>query len=64
MPFEAIFLQDQALFRWQQYKRKIDGETANFNIWEEFKALLFWSLGESCAFVDSIWKTIKRKFPF
>ena len=53
-------LRDRALFRWQQHKRKLDGETAVPITWEEFEAFLRRSLGESRAFVDGIWKSIRR----
>ena len=58
MPFAATFLWEQALFYWQQQKAKNAGETDFPLTWEEFKAFLRWSLGESRAFVDSIWRTI------
>ena len=60
VPFAATFLREQALFRWQQYKAKNAGETDVPLTWEEFKAFLRRSLGESQAFVDSIWRTIRR----
>ena len=60
MPFAATFLQERALFRWQQHKAKNAGETDVPLTWEEFKAFLRWSLGESQAFVDSIWRTVRR----
>ena len=60
MLFAATFLWERALFRWQQYKAKNAGETDVLLTQEEFKAILCWSLAESRAFVDSIWKTIRR----
>ena len=48
------------MFRWQQHKAKNAGETDVPLTWEEFKAFLRRSLGESRAFVDSIWRTIRR----
>ena len=48
------------MFRWQQHKAKNAGETDVPLTWEEFKAFLRRSLGESQAFVDSIWRTIRR----
>ena len=60
VPFAAIFLREQALFHWQQHKAKNAGETDVPLTWEKFKAFLRWSLGESRAFVDSIWRTIRR----
>ena len=58
--FVATSFWEQALFRWQQHKAKNAGETDVPLIWVEFKAFLCWSLGKSRAFVDSIWRTIRR----
>ena len=58
--FITTLLRDQALFRLQQYKQKIDGETTNPITWKELKVFFCQSLGKSPAFVNSIWRTIKR----
>ena len=60
VPFAATFLRERALFRWQQHKAKNAGETDVSLTWKEFKAFFCRSLGESRAFVDSIWRTIRR----
>ena len=60
VPFAATFLREQALFHWQQHKAKNAGETDVPLTWEAFKAFFYRSLGESQAFVDSIWRTIRR----
>ena len=52
--FAATFLKDTALFRWQQYQRKVEDQTNTPISWEGFKAFLRQSLGESKAFVDTI----------
>ena len=60
-PLQPPFvIREQALFCWQQHKAKNAGETDVPLTWEEFKAFLRRSLGESRAFVDSIWRTIRR----
>ena len=51
--FAASFLCDRISFRWQQYKRRHDDETPVPVIWDEFKAFLFRSLGDSQAFLDT-----------
>ena len=58
--FAATFLKDTALFRWQQYQRKVEDQTNTPISWEGFKAFLRQSLGESEAFVDTIWSTIRK----
>lgn len=50
--FAASFLQDCISFRWQQHKQKLDNETLVPPTWEEFKAFLHKSLGDSRTFVD------------
>lgn len=60
VPFATTFLKDRALYRRQQHKRKIEGTTTRPITWEEFKACLRRSLGESWAFVDTIWNKIRR----
>ncbi len=51
--FAVSFLQDHINFRWQQHKRKVEGESSGLISWEKFKAFLRKALGESQAFVDS-----------
>ena len=58
--FTVIFFWDQALFRLQQYKYKIDDKMAFLIIWKEFKVFFCWSLRRSWAFVNSIWKSIRK----
>ena len=60
VPFAATFLKDTALFCWQQHQRKVEDQTNIPISWEEFKAFLRQSLGESKAFVDTIWSTIRK----
>ena len=60
IPFAASFLRDRISFRWQQYKRRHDTETSVPVTWDEFKAFLRRSLGDSQAFVDTYWGKIKR----
>ena len=58
--FAALFLQKRINFRWQQHKTRTERDRANPLTWDEFKAFLRKSLGESTAFVNSIWSKIKR----
>ena len=60
VPFAATFLKDTALFRWQQHQHKIEDQTNVSISWKRFKAFLCQSLGESEAFVDTIWSTIRK----
>ena len=60
MSFIATFLWEQALICWQQHKAKNAGKTDVPLTWEKIKVFFCQSLGESQAFVDSIWKTIRR----
>ena len=60
IPFAASFLWDRISFCWQQYKRKRDGNSSVPVTWDEFKAFLCRSLGDSQAFVDTYWRKIKR----
>ena len=60
IPFAASFLQDRISFRWQQYKRRHDADTPVPVTWDEFKAFLRRSLGDSQAFVDTYWGKLKR----
>ena len=58
--FAASSLRDRINFRWQQYKRRYDTNTPALVTWNEFKAFLQQSLGDSQAFVDTYWGKIKR----
>ena len=58
--FATSFLRDQISFCWQQYKRRHDAETPVWVTWDEFKAFLHCSLGDSQAFVDTYWGKLKR----
>ena len=60
--FAATFLKNIALFRWQQHQRKIENKTNIPINWEKFKAFLRQSLGKSKAFIDTIWRTIRKDF--
>ena len=60
VPFAASFLRDRTNFRWQQHKRWEERDRAASLNWDKFKAFLQQSLGESTAFVNSIWSKIKR----
>ena len=62
VPFAATFVQEQALFCWQQYMAKNVGKTDAAFTWEKFEAFFCQSLGESWAFVDNIWRIIRRDF--
>lgn len=64
VPFAATFFKKRALFCWQQHQRKYADKTDVPITWEEFKAFLQQSLGESKAFVDSIWNTIRKDFQY
>ena len=58
--FAMSFLRDRISFQWQQYKRRHDADTPVPVTWDEFKAFLHRSLGDSQAFVDAYWGKIKR----
>ena len=60
IPFAASFLRDWINFRWQQYKKKLEGDSSVPITWEEFKVFLQRALGDSRAFVNSYWAEIKR----
>ena len=60
IPFAVSFLRDRISFRWQQYKRRHDADTPVPVTWDEFKAFLRRSLGDSQAFVDTYWGKLKR----
>ena len=58
IPFAASFLRGSVTQRWLQHKRRRDGAVPM--TWVEFKDFLWKNLGDSRAFVDSIWKKVKR----
>ena len=60
VPFGAIFLKNTALFRWRQLQRKIEDQTNVLISWKGFKAFICESLGESKAFVNTVWSTIRK----
>ncbi len=60
IPFAASFLRDRINFRWQQHKRKLDAKSLAPITWDEFKAFLRRSLGDSRAFIDSFWRKMRR----
>ena len=60
VPFADIFLKDTAVFRWQQNQCKVEDQTNLPISWKGFKALLCQSLGESKAFVNTIWSIIRK----
>ena len=64
MPFAATFLQERALFYWQQHKAKNTGEIDVPFTWKKFKAFFRQSLGESQGFIDSLWRIISRDFQY
>ncbi len=59
VPFAASVLNDRILHRWQQHKAKTKRCWPVPLSWEEFKAFLRKSLGESNAFVRSVWSQIR-----
>ena len=56
--FAALFLHELVTQQWLQHKRRCDGAVPM--TWVEFKDFLQKNLGDSRAFVDSIWKKVKR----
>ena len=56
--FAALFLHGLVTQRWLQHKRRCDRAVPR--TWVKFKDFLQKNLGDSMAFVDSIWKKIKR----
>lgn len=57
-PFAVLFLYGRISFRWHQYKHRSEAEGPL--PWAEFKACLRKNLGDSRAFVDTIWSRAKR----
>ena len=51
--FTTSFFWDQINFRWQQYKRKLEGENLVPIYWDKFKAFFHKALDDFQAFVDS-----------
>ena len=56
----AYFLRDRVNFRWQQYKRKLEGESLIPINWNEFNIFLWKAPGDSQAFIDSYWMKIRQ----
>ena len=52
--FAALFLRDQISFRWQQQRTQVESDNAVPSTWDEFKAFLRQSFGESTSFVTNI----------
>lgn len=57
-PFAALFFRGRISFRWHQHKRRVEG-VAPLS-WVDFKTFLQKNLGDSRAFVDTIWTRVKR----
>ncbi len=64
VPFAAFFLKDRILYHWQQHKASIKRSRAVLLSWREFKAFLRKSLGESNAFVKSVWSRMRGDFQY
>ncbi len=62
--FAAFFPKDRILYRWQQHKASIKYSRAVLLSWEEFKAFLRKNLGESNAFVRSVWSRMRGDFQY
>ena len=56
--FAASFLRGRIGFRWHQHKRRIESHAPLS--WVDFKAFLRKNLGDSRAFVDTIWSSVLR----
>ena len=56
--FATTFLRGTVSLRWAQYKRR--HKSATPITWPEFKNFLQKNLGDSQAFIDSIWSKFKR----
>ncbi len=57
--FATGFLKDRILNWWQQYKTRIQCNQLASMTWNEFKAFLRKSLGESNAFVRHVWSKLR-----
>ncbi len=60
VPFAAGFLKARILNRWQQNKTWMQRNRLAPMTWDEFKAFLRKSLGESNAFVGHVWSKLRR----
>ena len=58
--FATFPLKEKIFFRWQQQKGRIKHDSVTPPTWDEFKAFLRKSLGESTAFVNNIWSKIRK----
>ena len=56
--FAALFLRKSVTRRWFQHKQRRNGAIPM--TWPEFKEFFQKNLGDSRAFVDSVWKKVKR----
>lgn len=61
-PFAASFLRGRISSRWHQHKRRNQAAEGPLS-WVEFKAFLQGNLGDSRAFVDTIWSRKLRETP-
>ncbi len=59
--FAASFLKSGILHRWQQHKTRTKRKWAVPLSWEEFKAFLKQSLGESDPFVGNVWSKMRSE---
>ncbi len=57
--FAAGFLKDRILNRWQQHKTRMQQNRLAPITWDEFKAFLIKSLGESNAFIGHVWSKLR-----
>lgn len=57
--FAAFFFRDRVSFCWHQHKRLAQDGVASLS-WVDCKAFLRKNLGDSEAFVDTIWSSVKR----
>ncbi len=57
--FAAGFLKNRILNRWQQHKTCMQRNRLALITWDEFKAFLRKSLGESNAFVGHVWSKLR-----
>ncbi len=57
--FAAGFLKDRILNRWQQHKTRMQRNRLTPVTWDEFKAFLRKSLGESNAFIGHVWSKLR-----
>ncbi len=60
IPFATGFLKNHILNRWQQHKTSMQRSQLAPMTWDEFKAFLRKSLGESNTFVGHIWSKLRR----